>query len=123
MRVDEPGPKILDVGHQEPLSARIPGQAVGLRSHDDFLDHVPRRHVDDEHLPCAPGCREGQLLLLRAQYPTRFRTVRNRAMVGAAVPIDDLHRPHRGMGDEHAASGQMDVSVIEPARRMGRQIY
>jgi ATP-dependent DNA helicase RecG len=65
---------------------------LGLRTHDDLLHFVPRRHEDRRHLTPLSSAQEGQPITVRGRVhqvrPVRYGAARLEAIVAPQVPTD-----------------------------------
>ena len=65
---------LLKVGHQQVLTAAIPGQTIGFRSDCDLVAELIRHRVQHEHFGGPPRRRENErIVTLGAQHSAAFR--------------------------------------------------
>ena len=122
--VHQPSLEILDAGDQQVTAARVPRQAVRLRPDRDLTLELAGGRIEDQDLARAPGRgkHEGSAVVLRAQHAAAFGAALNAARVRQVVAVQHVDGVVRGVGDDHPASGQVHVAMVEAAGRVRWQV-
>src|SRR6266849_3175888 len=118
LRVDQPRLVLLDIGHQQMLPARVPGQTVGFLSDRSRSQDSIRGGIDPQEFARSACSREDQCVFLGTEHPAGLRAAGDGCQVAQVLPIDNLNSTCCRIGDEDAATLDVYLPVVEVTLRV-----